>query len=115
MLNIGSIPVWMGYIIFAIGVGFLALIGALLIVSVQDFIKSCIDSFLWNYKFKHRFDKPPMAKCYCKDCANYGKNGRYHDSTDNRCFAHAGWYVAENWFCWNATPCEKDPNKEVHK
>lgn len=115
MLNIGSIPAWMGYIIFEIGVGFIALIGAFLIVSMVEHIKSCVAHFRWQYKYKHRFDKPPMAKCYCYACENYGKNGRFHDPTGNRCFAHSGWHVADDWFCKDATPCKEDPDKEVHK
>lgn len=50
MLNIGSIPVWMGYIIFVIGVGFLALIGAILIVSAQEFVTKLITERIKAFK-----------------------------------------------------------------
>lgn len=113
MLNIGGIPIWMGYIIFASGIGFIGLIVAILMVSAQEFIKECVDEIKWRHKYKHRFDKPPKAKCYCYACENYGKNGRYHDPTDNRCFAHSGWHVADDWFCKDATPCKEDPGKET--
>lgn len=46
---------------------------------------------------KHRFDKPPTAKCYCVDCKSYSKH-------NGDCFVHAGWKVADNWFCWSAIP-----------
>lgn len=35
-------------------------------------IKQFIEERIWNYKYNHRFDKPPTAKCYCKDCSLYG-------------------------------------------
>ena len=50
MLNIGSIPIWMGYIIFATGVGFIALIGAILIVSAQEFITKLITERIKTFK-----------------------------------------------------------------
>lgn len=55
----------------------------------------------WEYTIKHRFDKPPTAKCYCVDCDR-------HDNTA-RCikFDH---YTADNWFCWDAEP-RKDKEK----
>ena len=29
------------------------------------------------YKEKHRYDKPPTAKCYCKDCTFHNNGVRY--------------------------------------
>ena len=48
---------------------------------------------------KHRFDKPPTAECYCKDCRLHGK--------DNQCFKFNGWRTADEWFCWDAEPKDK--------
>ena len=31
-------------------------------------IKNFIQVQIHKYKIKHRFDKPPIAKCYCIDC-----------------------------------------------
>lgn len=88
---------------------FLAGIGALTIVCIICFIGVCIVSGIgqlvekWkrNYRYKHRFDKPPTARCYCLDC-------RSHDDDTKRCYKFDGWYTADNWFCWDANPREKD-------
>lgn len=45
---------------------------------------------------KHRFDKPPTAECYCKDCRQHGE--------DNQCFKFNGKRTADEWFCWDAEP-----------
>lgn len=50
-----------------------------------------------NYEVKHRFDKPPTAKCYCRDCDQ-------HNNESNRCYKFDGWYTAPSWFCWDANP-----------
>lgn len=50
MLNIGGIPVWMGYIIFASGVGFVALIGAILVVSAQEVVTKLITERIKAFK-----------------------------------------------------------------
>ena len=68
---------------------------------LYDFIKK----LKWQYKYKHRFDKPPLAKCYCKDCRSY-----FEETGD--CAAHTGWKVADNWFCWCAEPRKHDPENE---
>nr|DAO16277.1 MAG TPA: hypothetical protein [Caudoviricetes sp.] len=33
-----------------------------------------VENLKYRYKKKHRYDKPPTAKCYCKDCI-FHKNG----------------------------------------
>lgn len=51
------------------------------------------------YKIKHRFDKPPKAKCYCIDCVSWNRNSSRCDNFDR--------YMADNWFCWDAEPRKK--------
>lgn len=109
MLNIGSLPVWLGYIFFALGMGLFALLVAIIGMAAWDFVSNLISKLRWEYKYKHRFDKPPVAKCYCKDCKYYGGNIRFGGTAGDLCSMHAGWHVTKNWFCWNAEPCEKDP------
>lgn len=65
-----------------------------------------IDEVKHKYRYKHRFDKPPTAKCYCIDC-------RYHDNEIGRCsglgeFASGYKYTEDNWFCYNADPRKKE-------
>ena len=50
-----------------------------------------------EYIQKHRFDKPPLAKCYCIDCRSWNK-------FNQNCGAHDGWRTADDWFCWEAEP-----------
>lgn len=69
-------------------------------------IKEGIFNLKWRYKYKHRFDKPPTAKCYCRDC-------KYHGSETNQCYRFGETTkeyrcTADNWFCWEAEPLEKD-------
>ena len=74
-------------------------IGAIIYYHVVDWI----DRLKWNYKYKHRFDKPPLAKCYCKDCIYYGNDGSCRGTYP----AHV-----DDWFCKDATPLKKDPEKQ---
>lgn len=58
-----------------------------------------------QYRYKHRFDKPPTAKCYCIDCVYHsddtGRCWRFGETTkEYRC-------TADNWFCWEAEPRKK--------
>lgn len=55
----------------------------------------------YKYRVKHRFDKPPTAKCYCRDC-------KMHDPKSARCYKFEEWYTADCWFCWDAEPNKKE-------
>ena len=86
-----------GLRVFAIvGVTFTALILGIIIQAFCEWIGDIREQKAWEYKYKHRFDKPPTAKCYCIDCEMYG--GKEHD---DKCFKF-DWYVASDWFCWDA-------------
>ena len=86
------------------GIVFVLVVLMLVITMLKDFVVDTIRNLKWKYKYKHRFDKPPLAKCYCKDC-------RYYISKGNcgGCATHVGWKVADNWFCWSAEPKRYDP------
>lgn len=73
------------------------LVYAALLLYLQEFI----DKAKHKYRYKHRFDKPPTAKCYCIDC-------KYHDNEDGLCSSLGYWYTADNWFCWKADPRKKE-------
>ena len=81
------------------------LICCLTIVTIIDYIRKVYKGWKWRYEYEHRFDKPPLAKCYCNDCIYY-KNKR-------TCSIHDGWHVADDWFCWDAQPWESDPKEEM--
>ena len=83
-----------------IGIGYTLCILLVLIIIACVNINDYILGLKHRYRRKHRFDKPPTAKCYCIDCENYSS----WDESSNICVAHNGWFVADNWFCWSATP-----------
>lgn len=89
-------------------IGFFALfaIGACIIVGVCYEIKEWILGLKYEYRIKHRFDKPPTAACYCKDCTR-------HDNESGRCYKFDRWHTADNWFCWDATPRKKEAEDVV--
>lgn len=95
--------------------GILATIGVLVVLGlfvfgvifmIQSF-REWLDQLRYKYRYKHRFDKPPVAKCFCRDC-------NLHSNETNRCYKFDGWYTADNWFCWDAKPRDKkfENNKE---
>lgn len=68
------------------------------IYAIRQFIRERI----WIYKYNHRFDKPPTAKCYCKDCSFYG------DFADCRLCRKHKEFVADDFFCKDADPCKAE-------
>ena len=67
-----------------------------------DAIRNTIHVLRWTYKYKHRFDKPPTAACYCKDCV-------YHVEKCSDGMGPCGWpgvsrWTPDNGFCYEAEP-----------
>lgn len=81
------------------GLAFVIFVVMLAIVMLSDFISISIRNAKKRYAIKHRFDKPPIAKCYCIDCKRH--------SDDGRCYKFEGWLTADSWFCWDAEPKER--------
>ena len=59
-------------------------------------LKKLVNNLVCRNRIKHRFDKPPTAKCYCIDC-------KYHDNETGRCGGF-GEFIADDRFCWKADP-----------
>ena len=76
-----------------LGVVFLAL----LIASIAATVGERTRRKLKEYEYKHRFDKPPTAECYCVDCW-------YRDNENSKCRRYNELYVADDWFCKDAMP-----------
>lgn len=75
---------------------------AVIIFAVIYAIRSFIRERIWIYKYNHRFDKSPTAKCYCKDCSLYG------DFTSRSlCRKHKS-HFSEDYFCKDADPCNAE-------
>ena len=96
---IKDILVLMGAIFSLVIVGFF-------VVGLVVTLKEWIDKLKYNYQIRHRFDKPPTAKCYCVDCRHRnnvtGQCYRFGETTkEYRC-------VAVDWFCWEAEPRKKE-------
>lgn len=93
-------PEWMVGIIFLCGLAFFIVIITAIICGLFSVIKELIGKIKWAYRYKHRFGKKPIAKCYCIDCDEWHRNG---ESDDGRCWALQR-ITADNWFCWEAKP-----------
>ena len=84
----------------------LAIIGAVCLISFVGYVLvfaalllylgEFIDKAKYKYRYKHRFDKPPTAKCYCID-------RKYHANETGRCGGF-GEFIADDRFCWKADP-----------
>jgi len=92
-------------ICFYAGASTLIALGAFAICYIVSFIYDGVLNLRWRYKYKHRFDKKPIAKCYCIDCSYHDKNGRcsHLSAIDG-----PSYYTADNWFCWQADPKNKE-------
>lgn len=89
-----------------IGLVTLITLTCFLIVVIYGALRELIDILKRKHQYKHRFDKPTTAECYCIDC-------KYHNNETTICYRFGettGKYrcTADNWFCWEATPREKE-------
>ena len=82
--------------------GGMFLIGVVItaLIIVIENIKYAIDKKKTHYRIKHRFDKPPTAKCYCIDCVYYIKESR-------RCTHFNVDHIFDAYFCSEANPRKK--------
>ena len=103
-MNIGDLPVWLSYCFLFIGIVSSVFIVVGLCVFVSDSIKELIEKYKYWHKRKHRFDKSPLAKCYCIDCENWHKS--------NEMCWNLGRCTGDSWFCKDAQPREKDPDSQ---
>jgi len=75
---------------------------AAMIFAVICAIRQFIRERIWIYKYNHRFDKPPTAKCYCKDCSLYGDF-----ISRSLCRKHKS-HFSEDYFCKDADHCKAE-------
>ena len=90
---------WLGT---AIGVGAISFIS----YALTDGFFKWVVHLIYIYRYKHRFGKPPTAKCYCKDCENWYPHSP--QATEGRCWRFENRTMADNWFCWDAEPRETE-------
>lgn len=87
-----------------VGIATVIVFGFAILSLIIDFISFNIREAIWRYKYKHRFDKPPTAACYCIDCKFHG------DTTDRtRCTNRKNvvFQTVDEWFCQDAEPKER--------
>ena len=65
-------------------VTFMAIVCSLAVMAIS-FLRDLIENRIHKYRYEHRFDKPPVAKCYCRDCRRWNiKNGKCSDQCNLR-------------------------------
>ena len=82
-----------------IGIAFVVVIFVTLAYAAFDALRGLVRGLRLQYKYKHRFDRQPTAKCYCKDC-------KWHSVKDNKC-SNVTWadrHTPDNGFCYDAEP-----------
>ena len=91
--------------------GALTLIGCVILALYMfaDWLKDRIWDLRRIWQYKHRFNKKPIAKCYCIDCRDY-------DEQKELC-RDLGIHVRDDKFCcWGKPDMAKMPNvKEESK
>lgn len=87
-----------------IGLATIGIVFLFCILLIWSCIRDYISDIRYRYKRKHRFDKPPTAKCYCKDCLYFGIHTEYCAVTRK--------YMSDSCFCSHAVPRKHDPEKE---
>ena len=65
-------------------------------------LKELFENLHWRYVYKHRFDRPPTASCYCKDCQFHIDSGTQKNKCTNITWADK--YTPDNGFCYEADP-----------
>lgn len=73
------------------------------ITGLLEVIAEAIRKAKRRYQIKHRFDKLPTAKCYCKDCRFYDEDGVFNFEREGHCKWHDK-TVNDDYFCWMADP-----------
>ena len=88
-----------------------ALISGVIIILYMfyDWLKDRIWNLRRIWQYKHRFNKKPIAKCYCIDCLDYDEQNKF--------CRDLGRHVLDNTFCcWGKPDMSKMPNvKEEFK
>ena len=93
----------------SVGAASLLLVGGFIIFIGFIIIKDIIHESLIARKVKKRFNKPPTAKCYCRDCKDWTpETGKCWDQCNSRS-------MAPDWFCCFAEPLTGEKFEEREK
>ena len=81
-----------------IGAMTIACVLGLMIFVLFVLIKHFIGDLIRKHKIKTRFNKPPTAACYCRDCEQFNpETGKCWDICNTR-------LISPEWFCCFAVP-----------
>lgn len=69
-------------------------------MKICDSIENFISTKRYEYMISHRFDTPPLAKCYCIDCVHCFEDGL---NVYCKLFGN-GICIQDNSFCYRAQP-----------
>lgn len=77
------------------------------VVKLHDLIAEYRYTKRYEYEINHRFDNPPLAKCYCIDCKYC-----YGEPTKTGGYVHCMLWngstvIKDNSFCYRAEPKER--------
>lgn len=91
-----------------VSIAFVLEIVVISVIKLHDLIAEYRDTKRYEYIINHRFDNPPLAKCYCIDCKYcYGEPTKtggnvYCSLWDSRVI------IQDNSFCYRADPKKKE-------
>lgn len=78
------------------------------VIKLHDLIAKYRDIKRYEYIINHRFDNPPLAKCYCIDCKYcYGEPTKTGWNVYCSLW-NSGVIIQDNSFCCRAEPKEKE-------
>lgn len=85
-------------------IGIAAVCGGVVILAwyMVDAFVELIRLWRWELTYKHRFDKPPTAACYCKDCKYHGM--KFPDGANPCNFPGVDRWTPADGFCYEAEP-----------
>ena len=80
-----------------VGIFVIVVVSIAIVYALLGWIKESIEKAIYHYRFKHRFDRPPRAKCYCLDCV-------LHDVSHLCKLPGNSRYTPDTGFCYEAEP-----------
>lgn len=95
-------------------VGFAVIVIFYGMYSLLNYISEYKDQKKYEYNIKHRFDNPPLAKCYCVDCVYCQGVPNEHGYGVYCSLLKGAISITDDCFCCRAYPKPK-PDKEEEK
>lgn len=91
--------------------GLMVIVGcvALVLYAFFEWVKEKIGEMRWKHRYKHRFNRPPLAKCYCVDCKWWSKGSNECKQLGN------GWCTPDSGFCYRAEPKDLSQVRKENK